>query len=244
MKRLPTLSQHFLRSPLLVKQLIGHTNVKKTDVVFDIGAGSGVVASALAGSAKEVVAIEIDERVIPTLRANLQKFSNVTVRAADVMTMPLPNTPYKVFANIPFSLSSQIVRRLCDAPNPPTAAYLIVQEQFARKLLPDHPGYSSQLGMTIGVNFAVRVRYKLKPTDFYPRPNVPAVLLELLHRVQPLVPLKDQPACNHFVVNAFTNPKLLWQLPLETYGIQPKTSPSRLTLEQWVLLFTKHIAPD
>ncbi len=237
MQRLPTLSQHFLRSPLLVKRLIGHTNIKKTDVVLDIGAGSGVVSSGLAGAAKEVVAVEVDKRVIPTLQTNLQKFSNVTVRAADILTMPLPNTLYKVFANIPFSVSSQIVRRLCDALNPPTAAYLIVQEQFARKLLPDHPGYSSQLGMTIGVNFAARIRYKLKPADFYPRPNVPTVLLELLKRSQPLIAPKDQPGFNQFMSDAFTNPRSFWRAPLQKVGCAPKTSPSSLTLNQWISLW-------
>ncbi|HVI69362.1 MAG TPA: rRNA adenine dimethyltransferase family protein [Magnetospirillaceae bacterium] len=238
MKRLPTLSQNFLRSPILVKRLIGHTTIKKTDIVYDIGAGSGVIASALAGEAKEVVAIEVDERLIATLRSNLQKFSNVTVLHADVMTITLPPMPYKVFANIPFSLSSQIVRHLCEAPNPPVAIYLIVQEQFARKLLPDHPGFSNQLGMTIGINFGARIRYKLRPTDFYPRPKVPTVLLELLRRPKPLVTPELQLAYTQFVTSAFTNPQKLWRAPLQHIGLAPKTSPSSLTLDQWVALFT------
>lgn len=238
MKRLPGLSQNFLRSPLLVKRLIGHTTIRKTDVVYDIGAGSGVVASALAGAAKTVVAVELDERLIPRLRANMAAFPNVEVRQADFLQMPLPNEPYKIFANIPFSLSSPIVQRLASAENPPTATYLIVQEQFARKLLPDNPGYSSQLGMIIGVQFAARVRYRLKPTDFYPRPAVPTVLLELTHRAQPLIPKDQQKRYETFITTCFTNPKALWRLPLEKFGIAPQTSPSRLTLEQWVALFT------
>jgi len=237
MQRLPALSQHFLRSPLIVKRLLGHTTIKKTDVVYDFGAGSGVVASALAGAAKKVVAVEVDERILPTLQKNLQKFSNVQVMRADVLTMLLPTGPYKVFANIPFDLSSPIVRRLCQAPNPPDAIYLVVQEQFARKLLPDNPGYSNQLGITIGVNFAVRIRYRLRPYDFSPRPNVPTVLLELLHRPAPLIAAGQQPAFTLFVTNAFTNPRHFWQLPLGSLGVPAKASPSTLTLAQWVSLF-------
>lgn len=182
MQRIHTRSQNFLRSPALVKELIGHTNIKRTDTVFDIGAGSGVIASVLAQKAARVVAVEIDERFIPKLQTNLHNFDNVEVVQADVLEFQFPHEPYKVFANIPFSLSSPIVTHLFNAHTPPRAVYLIVQEQFARRLIPDKNGRVSQLGELLAAKFDLRIRRRMRPTDFYPRPNVPTVLLEMLYR--------------------------------------------------------------
>jgi 16S rRNA A1518/A1519 N6-dimethyltransferase RsmA/KsgA/DIM1 with predicted DNA glycosylase/AP lyase activity len=238
MKRLHTHSQNFLRSPQLVKRLVGHTNIGKNDDVLDIGAGSGVISSVLAGVAKSVTAIEADARFVGKLRDNLGAFAHVKVQQADILQLRLPRTPYKVFANIPFSLSSPIVQKLTDAANPPQAAYLIVQEQFARKLLPDNKGYTNQLGIALGAEFAVRIRQRLKPEDFYPRPNVPTVLIEIMQRQEPLLPRTQLVAYRRFVAEAFADPRTLWQSPLHQAGLPALALPSRLTLDQWVKLFS------
>ena len=100
------LSQHFLRSPRLALKLIGHSNLKKRDLVLDIGAGSGVITIALAKRVREVWAIEPDRATAKKLRANLAKYhiENVRVFEQDFMTLDLPTVAYKVFANPPFHL--------------------------------------------------------------------------------------------------------------------------------------------
>ena len=236
-KRLPGLSQNFLRSPALVKRLLSRTKITKHDVVYDIGAGSGVVSDALAGVAQSVVAVEVDPRMVQKLHENMAKHANVQIQQADILKMPLPRTPYKVFANIPFSLSSQIVQRFTNAPHPPGAMYMIVQEQFARKLLPNNKGYTNQLAITAGVSWNVRVVQRLRPDDFYPRPNVPTVLLELTRRNEPFVPAEHHSQFIDFVIDAFTDPRILWRAPLHAAGLPALASPSSLTLPQWVTLF-------
>ncbi len=242
MKRSPRLSQHFLVNPQIVKTLLGHASIGKQDVVYDIGAGSGVITSVLAGAAKKVVAVEVDEPTLAKLRQNVGALKNVEVVAADATKMPLPRTPYKVLANIPFHLSSQIVQRFCDAPNPPSAMYLIVQEQFARKLLPDNKGFTNQLALQLGPTFAIRIRRKLQPTDFYPRPNVPTVFIEIAKRPTPLLAKPQQRRFTLLVKNAFADPRKFWRLPLGELGISPIAAPSSLTLDQWLQLFAVHEA--
>jgi len=236
-KRLPGLSQNFLRSPAIVQRLLSRTKITSRDVVYDIGAGSGVISDALAGVAQSVVAVELDPRMVAKLRQNMAKHKNVQVQPGDILKMPLPTTPYKVFANIPFSLSSQIVQHLTAAMNPPAAIYVIVQEQFARKLLPNNKGYTNQLAIITGITWNARVVQRLQPTDFYPRPNVPAVVLELTQRPEPLVPVADRHQCIDFVIDAFTDPRTLWRAPLHAAGLPALASPSALTLPQWVTLF-------
>lgn len=176
------LSQHFFRSPKLALFLIGHSNIKKRDVVLDIGAGSGVITSALAKRCKKVVAIEADHETAEKLRKNMQKFDNVEVVECDFMDYRLPEGEYKIFANPPFHLSSAILHKLDEAQNPPKAIYLILQKQFALKLLNTDRHYTSQLGKQLFVHYEPRIRLPLKPEYFTPPPAVPTVLLELRRR--------------------------------------------------------------
>ena len=205
--------------------------------MYDIGAGSGVISSVLAKRSKEVIAIELNDATADILRKNMADFENVKIIETDFLTMDLPRKPYKIFANIPFHLSSPILRKITEDDNPPEAAYLIVQKQFANKLLPDHSGFSSQLGMLLGVRFAIRIRKRLKRTDFWPHPNVDTVLLEINHRDQPLIKSEQFARYDNFIIRHFTSPEAFSKLPLEVIGKQSGIKPSSLTLSEWLILF-------
>ena len=238
MKRLANYSQYFLRSPQLIKELIGHTSIHSKDTVYDIGAGSGVISSVLAGRCKSVVAIELEPRMAEKLRQNMKDYSNVTVYEGDFLTMPLPKTPYKIFANIPFHLSSPILHRITEAEFPPDASYLIVQKQFANKLLPSSDRFTGQLGMVIGPEFAVRIRKPLRRTDFLPHPNVDTALIEILHREQSLIAKERMASYRKFIVDCFSDPKIFVKMPRESIGLKPETKPSQMKLADWIKLFS------
>ncbi len=189
------LSQHFLKSPRLALKLIGHSNLKKRDLVLDIGAGSGVITIALAKRVREVWAIEPDHQTAEKLRQNLQKYhiENVRVIEQDFLELDLPTEPYKVFANPPFHLSAAIFYKLLNLSNQngqivaressvghlkPSAIYLILQKQFALKIIPTDRHYTSQLGQQIMHDYDARIRLPLRPTDFTPPPAVPTVFYE------------------------------------------------------------------
>lgn len=174
------LSQHFLKSPRLALILIGHSNLKKRDTVVEIGAGSGVITSALAHRVHHVIAIEPDHTTALKLRTNLTKrnIDNVEVIEQDFLDYKLPSTPYKVFSNPPFHLSSKIIHKLVETNNPPEAFYLILQKQFALKLLNTDRHYTSQLGLKLIQSYQTKIRLPLKPSDFTPPPAVPTVLFE------------------------------------------------------------------
>jgi len=237
MKRLAHYSQHFLRSPRLIKELVGHTNIGRDDLVYDIGAGSGVISSVLAERCRAVVSIEFEPRTAVKLRENMANYSNVDVREGDFLAMDLPKKPYKIFANIPFHLSSPIVRKLVEANNPPEAIYLVVQKQFANKLLPDSDRFTGQLGMMLGPLFAARIRKRLQRTDFWPHPNVDTVLLELIRRDEPLLPPSKMPQYRQFVEKCFADPRQFAKAPRKAVGLPDDTKPSQMKLAQWVALF-------
>ena len=107
------LSQHFLKNPRLALILIGHSNLKKRDTVIEIGAGSGVITSALAKRVTKVIAIEPDAETVVKLKKHLarQNCENVEIIEKDFMDYELPSENYKVFSNPPFHLSSAILHK-------------------------------------------------------------------------------------------------------------------------------------
>lgn len=238
MKRLANYSQYFLRRPSLVKELIGHSSLKKTDTVLDIGAGSGVISAVLAQTCAAVLSIEFEPRMQQKLRTNMAKYSNVTVLGGDFLSMPLPIQPYKVFANIPFHLSSPIIRRLTETNTPPRAIYLIVQKQFAQKLLIEARGFTGMLGAMIAPTFSVRIRKRLQRTDFWPHPNVDTVFVEILPRPAPLLPDETMEDYRNFVAKSFSSPIYFATTARAEIGLAESTKPSQMTLAQWLLLYT------
>lgn len=240
-------SQNFLRDPRVVNRLLFKTNITAQDIVYDIGGGKGVIADALAKRCHSVVCIELDPHLIPTLKHSLAQHANVVMYEADFLSLPLPQTPYKVFANIPFNMSADILHKLTRAPNPPSTTYLIVQREFAEKLLPATNGYSRQLSILLGAEFEIRVVAALRKSDFYPRPKVNTVLLEIQKRTNTLVNPVDIQLYRDFVTYAYNafKPKVSEALrPVLTNGEFAALSselrfplsarPSNLSLEQWI----------
>lgn len=218
-------------------ELIGHSNVRKNDTVYDLGAGSGVITSVLARRAKEVVAVEIEPWALKKLRENVGHIENVSIVENDILALTPKHESYKIFANIPFSLSSQIIQRFIFDVTPPKALYLIAQKQFARKLVPGDDHFTSQLSAEIGPFFTARIRKPLRKTDFTPPPAVDTVLLELKRRDEPLIAPSKTARYREFVQRSFSEQKFFQSLPRAKANISPELRPSQLTLEQWISLY-------
>ena len=133
------LSQHFLRSPRLALFLIGHSNIKKRDLVLEIGAGSGVITSALAKRAKKVLAFEPDAETAKKLRENLAKreIKNVEIFEQDFLEFDLDSLDetYKVFFNPPFSISSKIIHKFLLKNGYKYKPYINLKDEYVKKMI-------------------------------------------------------------------------------------------------------------
>lgn len=237
MQRLYNYSQNFLRNPRLVKELIKNSLIKSDDIVIDIGAGSGVISSCLAEYCKKVISVEIESSVINILRKNMSQYKNVEIRNIDFLSMELPEYPYKIFSNIPFHISSEIIRKITENSHPPEVAYLIVQKQLANKLIPDNDGFTSQLGAIIGPEFNVTIKRNLLRTDFYPRPNVDTSLIEIKKRQSPLINKKDIKNYKKFICDCFNNIEHFNKVASKISGFEKIKKPSQMKLRHWINLF-------
>lgn len=237
MSRDHTYAQHFLKSPRIVAELVGHSNIRKNDTVYDLGAGSGVITSVLARRCKQVIAVEIEPNALQKLRSNTVDFDNVTIIDKDITKLNITDESYKIFANIPFNLSSEVVRKCTESNTPPKAMYLIVQKQFARKLMPGNDHFTNLLSAQIGPWFTARIRKPLRKTDFTPPPAVDTVLLEVKLREDPLLDKNKAPQYRDFIAHCFSEQKFFSSLNRAAVNISSEKIPSQLSQDEWLRLF-------
>lgn len=231
-RRVATHGQHFLRGSRLIGELVGHSNIRRCDTVIDVGAGSGAISAVLARRAACVIAYENESQALILLRRNMARYGNVKIVAQDFLRAELPREPYKVFANIPFSLSSKIITKLALADNPPRAMYLIVQKQFAQKLVLDSARFHSALGQALAPWWAVRIRRPLRRSDFTPPPAVDTVLLELKLRSKPLLDPTKARDFHSFVYACYHDPRAFRRV------YRGDLKPSQLNTQQWLACFS------
>lgn len=239
-RQVATHSQHFLRNPRLIAELIGHSNIRRGDLVIDIGAGSGAITAVLARRCRQVLAYENEPGILNKLQQNMRRHKNVKVIAQDFLQAKLPDEPYKVFANIPFHLSADIVRKLTNnnEMHTPRSIYLIVQKQFAQKIVPSDWHFTSQLGTQLAPWWQTRIRRPLRRTDFTPPPAVDTVLLELKSQSEPLLSTLERDKYQSFVAKCYASQKVFAAVPRVKAGVNPEHKPSELTPEEWVRLYS------
>ncbi|MDO4871942.1 MAG: rRNA adenine dimethyltransferase family protein [bacterium] len=233
MARKHRISQNFLRSPRIALILVGHSNIRKRDFTLDIGAGSGVFTLALSKKSARVLAIEFDGETFRKLQKNVSKFENVEVLRADFLNFNLAKLPenYKVCANIPFHLSSPIIQKLLNAQNPPKSIYLILQKQFARKLIAGEQNFTSALGAKAFPFFESKIKKPLHKNDFTPPPAVETVFFEMKRREIPLISKEEQAEFNDFIDQMFAMPEFYRRNCPAKFKIK---KPSELKGEDWL----------
>lgn len=128
-------SQNFLKSRCLVDRLIDKCSIGPDDVVYEIGPGKGIITERLAERCRQVIAIEKDPLLADALRVRFAGTANIRLHAGDFLHYRLPGSHYKVFASIPFNITSAIVTRLTTTPVPPDDTYLIMQKEAAERFM-------------------------------------------------------------------------------------------------------------
>jgi len=178
--------------------------VETTDLVVELGAGTGRLTVPLAQQAGEVRAIELDPRLVERLRRRFHAQPTISVVEGDVLRVHLPHEEFRVVANIPFGRTGAIFRRLFDDPRIPLArADLIVEWGVAVKRTTCWP--STMLNVTRGAVYEFVLVRRLPARCFEPAPHVDAALLSVRRRPAPLVPEADYEAFRSFVAAGFSS---------------------------------------
>jgi 23S rRNA (adenine-N6)-dimethyltransferase len=242
------LSQNFLIDRRAIEGLADGAGITDGDLVLDIGAGNGLISEALARRGARVIAIERDPALARRLRARFGAGSAVTVVEADVLATPLPAEPFRVVANIPFGITTKILRRLLDDTDELTRADLIVQAEVARKRGTGDRGTLLNARWEPWFEFGTGMR--IPAGAFRPRPRVDAAVLIVVRRDPPLLDPALRRDYTAFVTAAFEGARptvasaLARTLPRSAFaglatelGFGVTALPSQLDVTHWVALF-------
>jgi 23S rRNA (adenine-N6)-dimethyltransferase len=242
------LSQNFLARPRLATALVNMSTIGQHDIVCEIGPGKGILTKELAERAKKVIAIEKDRDLYSYLTKKFAANTRIVLYHGDFLKFRIRESDYKIFANIPFHITSAIIRKITRAEHAPKESYLIMQKQAAEKLA--GIGKTSRSSVLARARFRIKIIRSFKRTDFVPVPQKDIVMLYVEKRIFPLVDLKDMDTYKRFITRGFgawkKNLKLSykhvftypqWKRLAHDLGFPVQAAPSELSFDQWLGLF-------
>jgi len=261
------LGQHFLVDEEVLKLIISTAELTPNDVVLEIGPGLGVLTRELVRQAGWVIAIELDSKLAATLGQTLASFNNVTVINENVLKIdpgtllreqsaklpPIIDRPYsyKVVANLPYYITSPVLRHFLEASVKPQTMVVMVQKEVAEAIVAE-PGGMSVLSVSVQFYGKPELVSYVPARCFYPVPEVDSAILRIDLHPEPTVAVADEKSFFELVRAGFTTPRKqicnsLAQglgLPkadilslLEKANVVPQRRAETLTLNEWAKLW-------
>lgn len=233
-----SLGQNFIKHRSLVRELVAAADINKDDLVVEIGPGKGIITSELAKAAKEVWAIEKDEDLFNSLRT-MFPMSNVKLIKADFLDFRLPENKYKVFSNIPFSKTAEIVDKFLMAANMPEEMYLIMQKEAAEKF--DGIIKETQSSILVKPFYEVEILGDIDRTNFTLKPQVKIVFVKFKKREKSFISEEDRSEFRRFVIYGFNHFMKMFSFPQrknleKMYKIAGK-KPTEVPFDTWLVLY-------
>jgi 16S rRNA (adenine1518-N6/adenine1519-N6)-dimethyltransferase len=186
--------QNFLISDSPIKKMIVAADLKKTDTVVEIGPGFGVLTFALAERAKKVIAYEIERKLKPFWDKHLKEYPNVEViwrnalkglrssvfglQSSDRNQKSEDRSQYKVIANLPYQITSHVLRTILDFQHKPTSITVMVQKEVAQRICAG-PGDMSLLAVSVQYYGIPKIITKVPAGNFWPQPKVDSAVLHI-----------------------------------------------------------------
>jgi 16S rRNA (adenine1518-N6/adenine1519-N6)-dimethyltransferase len=264
------LGQHFLVDGETLDTIVAVADLTPEDNVIEVGPGLGILTRELAAKAGWVIAIELDDRLAGALTKSLAEFDNVVIINRDVLgtdpaqllreraaSVPSGMNSYKVVANLPYYITSPVLRHFLEAPARPEVMVLMVQKEVAEAIAAG-PGKRSLLSISIQFYGRPDIIAYVPAASFYPQPEVDSAVLKIDVYPRPIIDVEEQgffrlvragfTASRKQVVNSLAQglglPKEKITLLLEKAGIDPQRRAETFTLEEWAQLWRVYDASE
>ncbi|HEL1190032.1 TPA: 16S rRNA (adenine(1518)-N(6)/adenine(1519)-N(6))-dimethyltransferase RsmA [Streptococcus equi subsp. zooepidemicus] len=236
--------QNFLTDTNILQKIVDTAEIDKSVNVIEIGPGIGALTEFLAERAAEVMAFEIDERLVPILADTLRDFDNVQVVNQDILKADLqtqlkqfshPDLPIKVVANLPYYITTPILMHLIESKVPFQEFVVMMQREVADRISaePNTKAYGS-LSIAVQYYMTAKVAFVVPRTVFVPAPNVHSAILKMTRRDQPLIEVQDEDFFFRVSRVGFVHRrKTLWNNLVSHFG---KAEDTKARLEQGLAL--------
>jgi 16S rRNA (adenine1518-N6/adenine1519-N6)-dimethyltransferase len=173
------LGQNFLIDGHALEKIINASDLSKEDTVLEVGAGIGNLTLSLAKKAKKVLAIEKDKNLIPLLKEASSKEKNIDVINEDILFYKNPLKNYKVVANIPYYITSPIIRKFLEEENQPSLLILTIQKEVAERITANPPKMNL-LAVSVQSFAKPKIVSHISPSSFYPQPKIASSILQII----------------------------------------------------------------
>lgn len=247
-----SLGQHWLSDPSALMAMCEAADVRSSDTILEIGPGIGTLTKFLTDQAEHVVAVEFDKSLASALPGQVTA-TNIEIIHQDITKFDFTKLPpdYKIVANIPYYLTSHLIRLISESTNPPKQVALLVQKEVAERVTAG-PGDMSLLSVTAQYYWEVSKGMKVPARLFTPPPKVDSQILSLKRRDELLFPGVNEKALFMLVKAGFSarrktllnslagglrTDKEQIQQVLEAAGINPGLRAQALSLADWYSLF-------
>lgn len=190
-----SLGQNFLRDPHYLNKIVDAAGIGPDDQVLEIGPGLGHLTHVLTQRARKVLAIEVDDRLIPLLLDEFSAVRNFELLHADALEYDYDSLDgtWKVVANLPYYISTPIIQKLILHRSKFKSLTLMLQKEVAERIAAPPGGKEyGFLSVLVQLYAIPRIEFKVPPGAFTPRPEVDSAVMTLVIRDQPAVPVKDE----------------------------------------------------
>jgi 16S rRNA (adenine1518-N6/adenine1519-N6)-dimethyltransferase len=248
------LGQNFLIDETALQRVVQAAEIQPDETVLEIGPGLGSLTRHLALASRGVVAVELDQRLLPVLSQVLQEFPNTMIVAGDILGLnpaELINAPdYLVVANIPYNITSALIRHLLEAGHRPTRMVLTVQREVAERICAT-PGAMSLLALSVQLYGEPKIFAHIPAGAFYPAPKVDSSIVRVDLHPSSLLPPPSVEIFFRLAKAGFSQKRkmlrnalaagLHWQTDqsdelLHSAGIIPQRRAETLSLHEWFAL--------
>ncbi|MGD0353167.1 MAG: 16S rRNA (adenine(1518)-N(6)/adenine(1519)-N(6))-dimethyltransferase RsmA [Dehalococcoidia bacterium] len=256
LKARKSLGQHFLIDEGVLSTIVEAAELSSRDTVIEVGPGLGILTGQLARHAGNVIAVELDAELASLLQRRLASLSNLRVINADILKVKLSQllggkSKYKVVANLPYYITSPVLRYFVEASPKPSLMVMMVQKEVGEAIVAG-PGKMSLLAVSLQVYSQIRIISYVPSRCFYPQPKVDSVILRFDVLPEPAVKVADMNGFFEVVKSGFSSPRKqlhnslahgLGMKPAEVApflnqaDIDPKRRAETLSLEEWAKLY-------
>lgn len=243
------LGQHFLIDETVLDAIMAAADIQPHEQIVEIGPGIGVLTKRLLEAKASVIAIELDQQLIPLLNTyvsmNEQRANALTIIHGNALSVPFPDQPYKIVANIPYHITSPLLRHaFLESAMRPTTLTLLMQREVAERICDQKD--RSLLSIIVGLFGAPHIVALVPPDAFLPPPQVDSAVLQIEGFVQPKASPPIIDAVFRLTKIAFAGKRkmlsnTLGHLPqgkemMVRATIDPKRRPQTLSIEEWIVL--------
>lgn len=251
-----SLGQNFLKNPRVLDSVVAATELSKSETVLEIGPGTGLLTEKLSEAAGRIVAVEKDQRLIRELQ---EKFSgsNIEIIEGDILKIKprdlgLEAGKYSIAANIPYYLTSHLIKLILTGWPKPKRAVLMVQEEVANRIVANPPSMNL-LGLSVQIYADAHVVLRVSRGNFSPIPNVDSAIIVIVPKTDEMSDTEREEILKlasaafrgkrKMLSNTLSNATGLEKEEisglLESLGLNPKIRPEEVSLDSWAIISKK-----